>query len=129
MKKFKIWASIIAILVVAGSIYIVFFANYSTGYRVGTIIKMTEKGVLIKTIEGQMHTGGISGDSSDGDATSMWDFSVRKSNDEVRQAIEQAVDNGVRVKLYYEEKFYQWSFFGDTKYFVNKVEEVRDKEN
>lgn len=111
-----------------GSTYVVFFANYSTGYRVGTIIKMTEKGMIFKTIEGQLHTGGISGDSGEGDATSMWDFSVKKSDGEIREAIENAVDNGSRIKLYYDEKYYQWAFFGDTKYFVNKVEPVGQKQ-
>ena len=128
MKKLKIWGSLLGVLLIAGSIYIVFFANYSTGYRVGTIIKMTEKGVIYKTIEGQLHTGGISGDAGEGSATSMWDFSVKKGNEEVRQSIENAVDKGFRVKLYYEEKFYQWAFFGDTKYFIIKVEQVGESE-
>ena len=42
----------------------------------------------------------------------------------IREQIESAVDNNSKVKLYYDEKFYQWAFFGDTKYFVNKVEVI-----
>lgn len=127
MKKFKVWGSILGILLIVGSVYIVFFANYSTGYRVGTIIKMTKKGVIFKTIEGQLHTGGISGDAGAGaGATSMWDFSVRRGDNEIEAAIEDAVNNGYRVKLYYDEKFYQWAMFGDTKYFINKVEPISD---
>lgn len=127
MSKFlKIGLSVSAVLV-AIAIYVVFFATYSTGYRVGTIIKMTKRGVVFKTYEGQLHTGGISADVGDAGATSMWDFTVRRGEEDIRKEIEKAVDSGSRVKLYYNEKFYQWAFFGDTKYFVNKVETVGNK--
>ena len=127
MSKFlKIFIGVAIISIIAGS-YVVFYANYSTGYRVGTVIKMTKRGVVFKTFEGQLHTGGLSIDASSEGASSMWDFSVKKEDHEIREQIESAVDNNSKVKLYYNEKFYQWAIFGDTKYFVNKVEIVEAK--
>lgn len=121
-KAFSIIAAIIFILSAIG-IYIVFFATYSEGYRVGTVIKMTKRGVFFKTHEGQLHTGGLSSDTGEG-ATSMWDFTVRRGDEEIRKEIESAVDKGYKVKLFYDEQFYQWAMFGETKYFISSVEPI-----
>jgi len=53
MKKFKI---IFVFILLLGGVYYLFFASYSSGYRVGTIIKMSNRGVVFKTHEGQLHT-------------------------------------------------------------------------
>lgn len=99
-----------------------FYADYSTGYRAGIIMKMSRKGMIIKTYEGQLNTGGFSGDVAGGDMTSMiWDFSVRSSNQTVIKEIENAVNQGKRVKIYYKEKYFKVPFWGDTKYFVDSV--------
>jgi len=87
---------------------------------------MSEKGVLFKTYEGQLNTGGFSGD--DGDITSsIWHFSVRRNETEVLEDLDRAIDGGFRVKLYYREKYANLFFLGDTKYFVYKVERVNDQ--
>jgi hypothetical protein len=128
MKKFLAVFLVILTVALAVSVWFVFFATYSSGYRVGRVIKMTKRGVIFKTYEGQLHTGGISADVS-GEATSMWEFSVRKDDNHIREQIEDAVDSGKRVKLYYDEKFYQWAFFGETKYFITQVEALKVSEN
>ena len=97
------------------------FANYSSGYRVGRIIKISEKGFVFKTNEGQLNTGGFS--EGDGDITSsIWQFSVKKGDEEILDQIKNANKNMVR--LYYDEKFVKIPFLGDTKYFITKVETV-----
>ncbi len=111
------------IIVVLGILAV--YTNYSQGYRSGIIMKMSRKGVLIKTYEGQLNTGGFSGDVSGGDMTSMiWNFSVRSSEKEVIRSIEEAVDRGKRVKLYYKEKYFTLPFWGETKYFVDSVQMI-----
>lgn len=105
------------LLVVLFFVYIIFFAiNYSEGYRAGTIVKMSKKGSLVKTCEGQLSTTDMK----------VWDFSVVCSNTEVLKAIEEAADHGYRVKLFYNEKYFQVFWRGDTKYFVYKVEKVQN---
>lgn len=119
MKRILILIGLILIVLMALAV----FSNYSQGYRSGIIMKMSRKGYIIKTYEGQLNTGGFSGDVAGGDMTSMiWNFSVRGSEDKVIHTIEQAVDEGKRVKLYYKEKYFTIPFWGETKYFVDSVQ-------
>jgi len=116
--------SLLGLLLVGGLLFYLSIAlSFSEGYRAGTVMKMSKKGLMFKTYEGQLNTGG--GFGSDGDVTSsIWNFSVAPGDKEVIKDIERAVDNGNRVKLHYEEKFFTWKFRGDTKYFITSVEAV-----
>lgn len=128
MKKFLIYFTLIVVLGSALFITFIRYASFSDGYRAGVIMKMSRKGVLFKTFEGQMNMGGVQS-GADGDLSTVWDFSVRKDSQDVLTAIEDAVDSGSRVKLYYQEKYLQLSVFGDTKYFITKVEKVGNGSN
>lgn len=121
MKKvlFSILGFLLVIFILLGCFFV--FGNYSSGYRAGTVMKMTEKGFFFKTNEGQMNTGGFV-DEGTGETSIIWNFSVK--DDQVIKDIETAVDKGKKVKLYYEEKYFKIFFLGDTKYFVNRVEEI-----
>ena len=117
LKKLVLW--IIGIILTGTILVTLFalFANYSSGYNVGRIIKISEKGYLFKTNEGQLNTGGFSeGDTASG----IWNFSVKKEDAELLEQIKQA--NKSMVRLYYDEKFVIIPFLGDTKYFLTKVE-------
>jgi hypothetical protein len=120
MKTFKIILIVTALLglIIVG--YLV-FGSYSSGTRAGTVVKLSSRGVLIKTYEGQLNLGGFSGETGS-PASSLWDFSVDNGNKEVIQQLEEASLNGRRVKLYYREKFYRFPWRGDTKYFIYKIE-------
>ncbi len=122
-KKFLIWFLFISIAVSALSFVFVIYVDFSDGKRAGELIKMSRKGVIFKTYEGQLNTGGFS--EGNGDITSsIWHFSVKPSNKVVLEQIDNAIDGGYRVKLYYEEKYANVFFLGETKYFVTKVEKV-----
>ena len=119
MKKYLI-IFIAVILIVGGIIACYFvFGSYSEGHRSGRIIKISRKGIMFKTYEGQLDVGGLISGGDDGAATTIWDFSIK--DEEVVEALEAAVDKDTNVKLHYKEKFYQLFFLGDTKYFVDKV--------
>ena len=120
MKKFV--ALLIIVLVVAGLGWFAFAADYSEGYRVGQIIKLSHKGFVFKTWEGTLDFGYLQQDPSAGVATRLWDFSVRDSDEGVRRDIDSAISANAKVKLYYREKYFLWPWLGDTKYFVYKVE-------
>lgn len=115
----KVFLFIVLILILIGCFFV--FGSYSSGYRAGTVMKMTKKGFIFKTNEGQMNTGGFVNENT-GETSIIWNFSVK--NEEVIKDIEEAVDKGKKVKLYYDEKYFKIFFLGDTKYFVNKVEEI-----
>ncbi len=125
-KKILLWILFITIAVSTLIFTFVIYVNFSEGKRAGELIKMSRKGVVFKTFEGQLNTGGFS--EGDGDITSsIWHFSVKSSNEEVLQDIDEAIDGGYRMKLYYEEKYMNVFFLGDTKYFVTKVERVKEE--
>ncbi len=121
LKKILLW--IIGLSITGAVLVIIFalFANYSSGYRVGRIIKISEKGYVFKTNEGQLNTGGFSEGSGDM-TSSIWKFSVKKGNNEILEQLKNS--NKEMVRLYYDEKFVKIPFLGDTKYFVTKVEVV-----
>ena len=124
MKRKLIFGFLLFLLLAIGIGAYFVFGNYSEGYRTGTVMKLSKKGAIIKTWEGQLNVGGLQDGDGDGMSTTVWDFSVRDKD--VLSDLEDAVDHGKRVKLRYEEKFYQLGFLGDTKYFVYEVEEVDD---
>lgn len=123
-KKFIIIFFTILSLVILAGVYVSFFYNYSTGTRVGSIAKLSHKGKIIKTWEGQMITGGMAGNNDSDYRMPYWEFSVYPGDDETRRAISKAMDEGYRVKLTYEEKLFQFNVRGDTKYFATEVEKV-----
>lgn len=124
----KVWKTIkiLMLILLLGVIAFGFFAvygNYSDGYRTGTVYKVSKKGYVFKTYEGQLNLGIIP--SAGGiPTTGIWDFSVR--DPKVVKALNDATDHKKQVKLYYKEKYYQFDIFGDTKYFVYKVEELNN---
>ncbi len=119
----KILKRIIALIVVLAIGVFLFFnyANFSSGFRAGVPIKVSKKGVIFKTWEGQLNVGGLA-NSAEGAIPATWDFSIHGEDEHVREKIEEAVTYGKRVKLLYHEKFAKFFWKGDTKYFVHEVE-------
>ncbi len=113
---------VIGLIVIGLLIAIYFlFGNYSDGTRAGTIVKLSHKGYVFKTLEGQLNLGGLTQESGS-PASSLWDFSVSKDDAQLVKDLEDANLNGRRIKLYYKEKYYTLPWRGDTKYFIYKVE-------
>ena len=79
------------------------YANYSDGYRAGVPIKISHKGKIIKTHEGELNEGGLT-NTAQGVLPSKWAFSIKDSDSEVRVKLEEAIEKNKRVKVYYEEK-------------------------
>jgi uncharacterized protein YxeA len=91
----------------------IYFITYSTGVRSGELIKISRKGVLVKTWEGQISQG-ISG-------AQIFTFSVEDKNDKVIDDLQKF--QGRYVKLTYKERYATFFWLGDTKYFITEVEE------
>lgn len=114
------------VLLVLGGLFILFmlfayYGNFSSGFRVGVPVKLSKKGVLVKTYEGQLNIGGLTS-GEQGVIPTQWDFTVTRTNEDVFHGIESAMEQGVRAKLYYKEKYIKLPWRGDTKYFVYQVE-------
>jgi len=127
MKKILLVLGLLLILaLMIGGYYLL--GNYSTGTRAGVVQKLSRKGIVFKTWEGQLNLGGFNTEeTSGGIAPTIWNFSVLGKNKEVLDDLENASLSGKRVKLYYDEKFVKFFWLGEQTYFVNKVEPFENK--
>jgi hypothetical protein len=104
------------LLVFAGSAYLLvaFNYSYSDGNRAGYIQKFSKKGWVCKTYEGELAMTTVPGV-----APILWGFSVWDD----RVANELSRSMGKRVVLHYKEfRYLPTTCFGDTDYFVDRVE-------
>jgi hypothetical protein len=113
------WVGVPALLVLA-ALYTAFVLkwNYSTGERAGWVQKLSHKGWLCKTWEGELAMV-----SMPGATVEKFHFTVK--DDAVAEKINQVM--GRRVRLHYEEKVgIPTTCFGETMHWVNRVEVVDD---
>ncbi len=124
MKTLKkiIIRTLVILLVLAVAIGSFFtFVPYSEGMRAGQVIKLSKKGVIFKTYEGELNTMMMPSSNNMGTITpNVWNFSVMKK--EVAEQIMKASAAGERMELHYKEKYFKFPWQGDTKYFVYKME-------
>ena len=91
--------------------------SYSDGNRVGFVQKLSRKGWLCKTWEGELQISNIPGS-----APILFQFSVR--SDSVARAIEALA--GRQVQIHYQQHVgVPSSCFGETEYFVDAVRSVQ----
>ena len=95
--------------------------TYSTGTRSGQLMKLSRKGYVLKTYEGQLFLGVYTPNQPTMAPGNIWEFSVK--NREVYEQI-QALE-GKQVKLYYKEHFRTFPWQGDTKYFIYQAEVIQ----
>jgi hypothetical protein len=117
---------LLLIAVAAVVIYIIFVSSfhYSEGSRTGYLSKFTQKGYVFKTYEGEIFVGGATADNST-IINSVWIFSVKSGDQAVIDSLRKYEGHIVKAHYYQVLKNMPWQ--GDTEYFVNKVEFVRDK--
>lgn len=119
-RVLKVLAALLAalILLVSAWFWAALSWSYSTGERAGWVQKLSHKGWICKTWEGELALVSLPGS-----AVEKFYFTVR--DDTVAQQIMKAM--GKRVSLHYEEKVgLPTSCFGETRHFVTKVEIASD---
>lgn len=102
-------------LVILGSGYLVFVLNYSysEGDRAGYLQKLSQKGWICKTYEGE-----IAMTTVPGVAPILWNFSVW--DEQVSQQLRGFM--GKKIVVHYREyRYLPTTCFGDTAYFVDRV--------
>ncbi len=120
-RGFLITISVVIGLALAGfGIYSTM--SFSEGARIGNVIKISKKGVVFKTWEGQLNLGAMTSQNGDGIPNTIWEFSVPKSNTQVLDDINKAIEQNKRVRLHYDEKYIQLEWRGDTRYLITKVD-------
>lgn len=95
--------------------------TFSEGTRAGQLIKISKKGVVFKTNEGELNMGGLRvGSTNDGLEGNLWQFSIL-DEDVLNQL--KALE-GKRVKLSYKQRYKSMFWQGDTDYFIVAVEPI-----
>lgn len=90
-------------------------ACYSEGYRAGTVQKLSQKGLALKSYEGELVMDGVKFRQNGGG--NVWKFSARDSA--VGKKLEDAMMTGKSVTLKYCQEL--MSVTTDTKYIVTGV--------
>ena len=117
MKRLLIALLVVAALV-AGWFWFALQWSYSSGERAGWVQKLSNKGWICKTWEGELALVSLPGS-----AVEKFYFTVR--DEAVAQQIMKAM--GKRVSLHYEEKVgLPSTCFGETRHFVTKVDIASD---
>lgn len=113
MVKVLVGIVVIALLGLAGFTYLTLHWSYSEGERAGYVQKLSRRGFICKTWEGEMAMVTMPG-------TVAEKFLFTVPNEAVAAKVNAAV--GKRMALHYEQhKWIPSSCFGDTEYFVTDV--------
>ncbi len=119
LRKRRLWPWILLLLIVTGMVgytYASLHWAYSDGERVGVLQKLSRKGWVCKTWEGELALYVVSGV-----APQIWSFTV--PDDQVAKSLNESL--GKRVRLHYDEhRGVPSSCFGDTQYFVSHGSEA-----
>jgi hypothetical protein len=117
----KIIFLIIALVAIGYSSYFAFiyYVPVSEGIRSGELIRLSHKGVFIKTWEGELSQG-VSG-------SQIFKFSVLDSEKEVIENMKAL--QGQYVKLTYVEKHRTFVWWGETRFFITSIQKEKSPFN
>jgi hypothetical protein len=106
------------VLLAAGWLWFALNWSYSTGERAGWVQKLSKKGWICKTWEGELSMVSMPGAAQEKFTFTVWDEAAAEAINKVM---------GQRVSLHYEEKVgLPTSCFGETRYWVNRVVAVQE---
>jgi len=108
--------SIVLVFVLAFLIYWFFYNVYSSGERTGILIKITRKGNIFKTNEGEMWL-------SCRQMTNPEQFYFTVSNDSITNVLKSLQDQCVQLSYKQYRAILPWR--GDTKYIITGVTPIR----
>lgn len=113
MFKRLVLPFVVLLLIVAAYFWAALNWSYSTGDRAGWVQKLSNKGWVCKTYEGELSLVSLPGTMPEKFTFTIWDKEVARQVTAVM---------GKRVALHYEEKVgLPGSCFGDTRYYVTGV--------
>jgi PDZ domain-containing secreted protein len=116
-KKFLWWTLAILVVILALFIYWQFYFTYSEGYRAGLLQKISYKGNLVKTYEGELILSSIESTRNTAIASEKFLFSVPD-----KRVADQAMKlEGYTVTVHYRETHGRLFWRGDSKYLVDSI--------
>lgn len=111
IRKIILFIVVAVLLIFTSYMIFISYATYSEGVRTGELIKISHKGYLFKTWEGEVSQG-ISG-------AQIFQFSVLDQDKNIINDLKNY--QGEYVKLEYVERYRTFPWWGDTRYFIKKV--------
>jgi hypothetical protein len=109
---------VVASLVFTAYIWAMLSWSYSSGERAGWVQKLSKKGYLCKTWEGEMALVSLPGSMPEKFIFTVWDDKAAEKLNAVM---------GKRVALHYEQHIWlPTSCFGETSYFVTDVKVIEE---
>lgn len=127
MRKTLFWIIGLVLVIAMAWITFLYYATYSEGVRAGTVIKLSRKGVIFKTWEGQLNIRSFGALNSDNNLSETFEFSIESDQEQIIQSLQEVSLSGERVNLHYIERYRTLPWRGSTKYFVTQVERVQQK--
>jgi hypothetical protein len=107
---------LIPVVVVALWVWVALGYTYASGERAGYVQKISKKGWLCKTWEGELAMANLPGTMPQ-----IFSFTVR--NDSIANVLEQTI--GKQVSVTYEQlRGLPTSCFGETEYFISRVNRI-----
>jgi hypothetical protein len=111
-------APIVLVVLAIGYGFLMWNWSYSSGERVGIVQKLSKKGWICKTWEGELNMIVLPGGLPEKFQFTVWDDAVAAEINRLA---------GRRVALHYEEKVgLPTSCFGDTRHYVTRVKVLED---
>src|SRR5688572_110542 len=111
-----------AVILAIAFLCLAYWGVYDEGVRAGTILRISKKGMLFKTYEGQLNLQTFGALKGANPIMESFDFSVETSEEEVLKQLQEVALSGERVNLHYLKRYTTFPWRGDTKYFIVKVE-------
>ncbi len=127
MRKTFFWILGIVLILAIGWITFLYYGTYSEGVRAGTVIKLSRKGVIFKTWEGQLNIRSFGAVNSNNNLSEVFEFSIESDQEQIIQTLQEVSLSGERVNLHYIERYRTLPWRGSTKYFITQVERTPQK--
>ena len=115
--KYVFLTLLLALLIGGAIFWWKYYYTFSDGSRIGMLQKISHKGNLMKTYEGELVLSSISSTTGVGIASEKFLFSI--ANDSIAKVM--LTLEGKKVKLHYEQKKGTVPWRGDSDYIVDGV--------
>lgn len=125
-RRIVIALILIPVLLVTAYFSFVYYFPYSEGTRTGVLRKLSHKGFVFKTWEGELQMSGVNTHSDTGQIIAggtVWTFSAPE-DDALIAKLREFESRGTRVTLHYKEYLRTLAWRGDTKYFVTAANDA-----
>jgi hypothetical protein len=122
----KVVITVLVLALITGVIWfsVLYWGIYDEGVRAGNVLRISKKGMLFKTYEGQLNLQTFGALKGANPIMESFDFSVESDEDQILKDLEAVALSGERVNLHYVKRYATFPWRGDTKYFITKVERV-----